>query len=381
MKVIFVIQGEGRGHLTQALALKQMMEREGHEVVKMLVGKSKMRELPSFFVNQAGCPMEQFYSPNFLPAKDNCRCGLLRSIAYNICLTPTYLSSILYIRNQVRKSGAELVVNFYELLCGLTYAMFHFGIPEVCVGHQYLFLHPSFKMPQRHTLSGAMLKLFTRFTCLRATRTLALSLRNYDKKPVAGMKVVPPLLRSEVKHAVRHHGNYIVGYILNAGFADEVKRWHEQHPATHLHFFWDKADAPAELAVDDTLTFHRLDDAKFPTLLAGCKAYATAAGFESVCEALYMGKPCMMIPAHVEQECNAADAERELVGFQSESFDIDRLQAFARGYEEDVEFRMWENSADARIMAAIDSACNEYRYMGEDAYGDASNTGLVFECS
>ena len=58
-----------------------------------------------------------------------------------------------------------------------------------------------------------------------------------------------------------------------------------------------------------------------------------------------------------------------------------RLQAFARGYEEDVEFRMWENSADARIMAAVESACNEYRYMGEDAYGDASNTGLVFECS
>ena len=94
-----------------------------------------------------------------------------------------------------------------------------------------------------------------------------------------------------------------------------------------------------------------------------------------------MGKPCMMIPAHVEQECNSADAERELVGFQSESFDINRLQAFARGYEEDVEFRMWENSAGARIMAAVESACNEYRYMGEDAYGDASNTGLVFECS
>lgn len=42
---------------------------------------------------------------------------------------------------------------------------------------------------------------------------------------------------------------------------------------------------------------------------------------------------------------------------------------------------MWENSAGARIMAAVESACNEYRSMGEDAYGDASNTGLVFECS
>ena len=33
MKVIFVVQGEGRGHLTQALALKQQLLREGHEVV------------------------------------------------------------------------------------------------------------------------------------------------------------------------------------------------------------------------------------------------------------------------------------------------------------------------------------------------------------
>lgn len=48
MKVIFVIQGEGRGHLTQALALKQMLLHEGHEVVKVLVGKSKNRVIPEF---------------------------------------------------------------------------------------------------------------------------------------------------------------------------------------------------------------------------------------------------------------------------------------------------------------------------------------------
>lgn len=94
--------------------------------------------------------------------------------------------------------------------------------------------------------------------------------------------------------------------------------------------------------------------------MAGCKAYATTAGFESVCEALYMGKPCMLIPAHVEQECNALDAEREMAGVAADAFDIDKLKAFAHGYEEDVEFRMWENHAEIRIMAAIESAYNEY---------------------
>ena len=79
----------------------------------------------------------------------------------------------------------------------------------------------------------------------------------------------------------------------------------ENHPHTRLHFFWDQPDAPEELKVDDTLTFHRINDEKFLKMMAGCKAFATTAGFESVCEALYMGKPCMLIPAHVEQECNA----------------------------------------------------------------------------
>lgn len=35
--------------------------------------------------------------------------------------------------------------------------------------------------------------------------------------------------------------------------------------------------------MDDTLSFHQLDDVKFLRYMAGCKAYATTAGFESVC--------------------------------------------------------------------------------------------------
>ena len=32
MKILFIIQGEGRGHLTQALSLRQKLMAEGHEV-------------------------------------------------------------------------------------------------------------------------------------------------------------------------------------------------------------------------------------------------------------------------------------------------------------------------------------------------------------
>ena len=120
MKVIFVIQGEGRGHLTQALALKQMLLHEGHEVVKVLVGKSKNRVIPEFFQDKIGNPIEVFDSPNFLPSKDNRKFNLLRSLTYNTLLAPSYLSSIHLIRKNIQESGADIIINFYEVLCGIT---------------------------------------------------------------------------------------------------------------------------------------------------------------------------------------------------------------------------------------------------------------------
>ena len=49
MKVLFIVQGEGRGHLTQAIAMERLLRRNGHEVAEVLVGKSNSRHLPGFF--------------------------------------------------------------------------------------------------------------------------------------------------------------------------------------------------------------------------------------------------------------------------------------------------------------------------------------------
>ena len=51
MKYLFIVQGEGRGHLTQAMTMEKMLSAHGHEVVGMLVGKSKTRMLPEFFLH------------------------------------------------------------------------------------------------------------------------------------------------------------------------------------------------------------------------------------------------------------------------------------------------------------------------------------------
>ena len=39
-----------------------------------------------------------------------------------------------------------------------------------------------------------------------------------------------------------HLGIYLHGYMLNAGFNESVRRWHQVNPQVPLHFFWDKRD-------------------------------------------------------------------------------------------------------------------------------------------
>ncbi|HMM18606.1 MAG TPA: glycosyltransferase, partial [Petrimonas sp.] len=48
MKFLFTVQGEGRGHFTQSLALASMLRKHGHEVVAVLVGKDDSRQIPRF---------------------------------------------------------------------------------------------------------------------------------------------------------------------------------------------------------------------------------------------------------------------------------------------------------------------------------------------
>lgn len=350
MRILFIIQGEGRGHQTQALALRQKLTAEGHQIVGVCVGKSPARRLPAFFEERIGSPVQTFDSPNFLPAAGNKRVKVGRSILYNLLRLPRYVASIRLLRRAIRETEADVIVNFYELMTGLTYLFCRPKTPVVCIAHQYLFLHPDFVFPKHHGLAIASLKFFTRLTAIGSVKKLALSFRKMREVPERDIVVVPPLLRREVLEAQPERGDYLHGYLLNSGFAEEVVRWHSLHPKVSLHFFWDKKGAERETSVDAGLTFHSLDDTLFVKFMAGAKAYATTAGFESVCEAMYLGKPVLMIPTHIEQVCNALDASRYGVGATADYFDLDALLQLAEHHTPDPAFRNWVKQSDWLIL-------------------------------
>jgi UDP-N-acetylglucosamine:LPS N-acetylglucosamine transferase len=83
--------------------------------------------------------------------------------------------------------------------------------------------------------------------------------------------------------------------------------------------------------------------------MAACKGLVCTAGFESICEAMYLGKPVMVIPVagQYEQACNALDAEAAGAGIKSENFDFGHFdQTLSKLNPVEQSFKNWVKTWD-----------------------------------
>lgn len=367
MRVLFIIQGEGRGHLTQALSLCQILAQAGHQVAGVLVGTAEGREIPGFFTSQISVPLEPFQSPNLIYEAHKGSINLSKTITTHLLRAGRYTASLRTINAAVQRVKPDLIVNFYEVLGGLYTMLYRPGVPMACVAHQYLFLHPQFPFPKNSWLDRQLVNLNTRLTALGAAQKLALSFRRFSQESFGSLTIVPPLLRQEVKHLTPTTGDYALVYLTHHSLSRKVTAWHHQHPEMLLHCFWDKADAPEELKVDDTLTFHRINGAKFLRMMESCRALVTTAGFESVCEAMYLGKPVLMVPVpkHFEQACNAIDGVLSGAGASSRVFDLSVLTDFLPYFQSPrVEFQSWCSESDRLFIRHLETVVSNHQKTG-----------------
>lgn len=184
--------------------------------------------------------------------------------------------------------------------------------------------------------------------------TQALSFRPEAPDKSRRICVVPPLLRREALAGTSSNTGFILGYMVNNGFAHDLRHWCGEHPQCPVHVFCDHPLSPETWHAEGRLVLYRLDDRLFLEMMRNCRGYVATAGFESVCEAMYHGKPMMLIPAHIEQRINAADAAASGTGITSDRFDLDRFNEFlARHPQPDPGFRRWVDSAEGRILQLL----------------------------
>ena len=360
LRCLFLVQGEGRGHLTQALSLRRLLHDAGHAVAGVIVGQSQSRAIPSFFEDGFEAPVSFVESPSFVPDGADRSVRPWATVLHELQRTPSFLHSLQAIDAAVERHKPDVIVNFFEPLGGFYAMRYRPEVPIVAVAHQYMFHHPTYAFPPGRWMQRWMTRAFAHLTAWGAVRRLALSLYPAPNRPHKQLAVLPPLLRDKLfQQPTGPSDSFLLVYILNSGYAEEVIRWHEQNPNVPLHCFWDRPDADPVEAYDDTLTFHQLDDDKFLSLMARCKGFVSTAGFESVAEAMYLGTPVQVVPVdgHFEQLCNAFDTVRAGAGIRSERFDLSQLQAFLPRYTDRAEhFRTWVRQAQSRFIHEIEAA-------------------------
>jgi len=360
VRCLFIVQGEGRGHLTQAMSLRRMLTEAGHRVEGVIVGNSQRRAVPSFFKDAFSAPVTFVSSPSFVPDGDDRSVRLGATLGHELLRSPSFVESLRRIDAAVAEHDPDVIVNFFEPLAGLYAVSYQPSIPIVAVAHQYMFHHPTYRFPPGWVLQRWGAQTFASVTAWGASRRLGLSLYPAPDRPDDGLVVLPPLLRADLfEQPTDRSEPFFLVYILNSGYADEVIAWHDRNPDVRLHCFWDRPGADHVEHYDDTLTFHQLDDHKFLSLMARCRGFVSTAGFESIAEAMYLGKPVQVVPVegHFEQLCNAFDTVRAQAGIRSTRFEIDHLQDFLSHHRPDAErFRRWVRRSRSRFVHEIEAA-------------------------
>src|SRR5580693_534878 len=113
MKMMFCVLGEGRGHMTQAMAVKEMVEAAGHQIVAVTLGVSSQRPVPGYFESAMKMPVVQLPTLEF-KYKDNRSVSNGATLAGVLKNLPKYRRILRQLDDIVRQAQPDMIINFFE---------------------------------------------------------------------------------------------------------------------------------------------------------------------------------------------------------------------------------------------------------------------------
>lgn len=346
MKFFFIVQGEGMGHSTQSLALRSILMQNGHTVSQTYLGSHFSRPKNQLY---GSLPHEYFYSPVFLKTKDRKGIDIYLTFLFNLLLAPLYIFTIVKLAWAIRKSGADAVVVFYDMIGQLASFLSFSGKPVYTVSHHYFLEHPSFSFPHDRKSERFMLKAHSRIASLGAKKKLALSFTRETDIVQKKLYVIPPLLRKEILEVTPVKGDHIHIYCLLPGFLDTISEMAGQIPGREFRVFMREVEFREGLP--GNVRIFPVSGDEFLESIRTCGTVICTAGFETLAEAVYLDKHLMVVPSgsHYEQYCNALDAKRAGVAETLDSFIFSELPIFHQNPAHD-RFMKWIRDSGEIIL-------------------------------
>jgi uncharacterized protein (TIGR00661 family) len=321
---------------------------------------SPFRSVPEYFSTALDAPLETFDAPTQVPGRDARGVSARRTTADALTRLPRFVAAGRRIHRATER--VDVVVNFLDLVGGISRILFRTRTPAVAIAHNYVFLHPELADAPGTPLSRTAVLAYARATAGRSDTKVALSFGPLTADPPRRLLVAPPLLRPEVERLSPRNEGYLLAYALNSGYGDLLAEWQRRHPGVTVHCYVDGGRAALRADPGESFHAHALAAEAFLRHLAGCRAYVGSAGFESVCEAFYMGKPAFVVPTEgqLEQVLNAWDARRAGAAVWGTYADLDAFWESPSVPSEAAvrEFRDWVSTAPEVLVGAVERAAS-----------------------
>jgi hypothetical protein len=207
-RCMFFVQGEGRGHMTQSISMKQILECAGVEVVEVILSKCPTRQMPAFYAEKINAPITIIDSAKMAIDKNQKRVRPMQTFLSNATSIPTFFKSVKQIKKRIGEQKPDFIINFFEPTCGLYYMMHWPKIPLINVAHHFLYNHPKFEMPKEYPAARFGIRFYSWLTSFGSKKKLALSFYPFPDYAPKSICVVPPLLREEVINFPTKKGDY-----------------------------------------------------------------------------------------------------------------------------------------------------------------------------
>lgn len=275
MKILFGIQATGNGHIMRSTEIYKVLKQHP-EVTQLDVlisgGKAKM-SLP-FEVNY------EYKGLSFYYGKKG-KISVLKSIGKANFL------SIAVALMKVPFKKYDLVISDFEpiTLWGAKIA----GVKRVGIGNMYSMT--SKKFPK--TKGSALTKMITKMMCPTKNK-IGMHFQKFDDF------IYYPVIRSEIREATSIDRNVYLVY-LNSFTDKEQLKCFTSPALSHKHFFIYSKTAEEPYKVGNC-TVMPLNNETFTRHIAECSGVITAAGFQTISEALYLGKKLFVIPIKKQSE-------------------------------------------------------------------------------
>ena len=321
MKILFGVQTEGNGHITQAIATKQYLQSQGIEVTTAFAAKKK-RGLSKYFTDEFNVIDYDGFDFVF----DNVgRVVIWKTIVKNTFELPRLIVSFIKICIIIQKEKPDAIFNYYEPLVGLT-ALFFKNIKYVSFGHQYAMDSVIYPRINGYIVQKLFLSIINKITSIRA-KIVALSYYEFND---ATMIVSPPILRDESYNVSDKKEDFVLVYLMNEDMLPQLISQAKKYPDINIQCFTKLTKQYDELP---NLKLFNLDGKLFQEKMKVCKSVVCSGGFETSAEAIYQNKPLLMIPMpnHYEQHANCNDAYLNSYAIYSESIDLSKIPKYQLG--------------------------------------------------